>query len=97
MRRIQPPKYCWKMDFDQRRDKLTERHEASAQTLELVFRMQHKNEEAHQKNEVLLEKSQRLIVQVIERVDSVARIAHARERRITNLCAPTAALGVSTF
>jgi len=73
------------MDFDQRLDRLTERHEALAQTLDLVVHMQHKNEEAHQKNEVLLEKSQILIVQVIESVDSLARIAHAHERRITNL------------
>ena len=80
------------MDFDQRLDRLTERHEALAQTLELVVHMQHKNEEAHRrneeahlKNEVLLEKSQILIVQVIESVDSLARIAHAHERRITNL------------
>jgi hypothetical protein len=73
------------MDFDQRLDRLTERHEALAQSLELVVHMHHKNEEAHQKNEVLLEKSQILIVQVIESVDSLARIAHAHERRITNL------------
>jgi len=73
------------MDFDQRLDRLTERHEALAQTLELVVHMQRKNEEAHQKNEVLLEKSQTLIVQVIESVDSLARVAHAHERRITNL------------
>jgi hypothetical protein len=73
------------MDFDQRLDRLTERHEALAQTMELVVHMQRKNEEAHQKNEVLLEKSQVLIVQVIESVDSLARIAHAHERRITNI------------
>ena len=73
------------MDFHQRLDRLTERHEALAQTMELVVHMQRKNEEAHQKNEVLSEKSQVLIVQVIESVDSLARIAHAHERRITNL------------
>lgn len=73
------------MDIDQRLDRLTERHEALAQTLELVAHMQQKNEEAHQKNEALLEKSQILIVQVIESVDSLARIAHARESRITGL------------
>ncbi len=73
------------MDFDERLERLTERHEALAQTMELVVHMQRKNEEAHQKNEVLSEKSQVLIVQVIESVDSLARIAHAHERRITNL------------
>jgi hypothetical protein len=49
--------------------------------MELVVHMQQKNEEAHQRNEVLLEKSQILIVQVIESVDSLARIAHAHENR----------------
>lgn len=80
------------MDIDRRLDKLTERHEALAQTLELVVHMQQKNEEAHQKNEealqrneALLEKSQILIVHVIESVDSLARIAHAHENRITGL------------
>ena len=61
--------------------------------------MHQKNEEAHQKNEealqrneallernqVLLEKSQILIVNVIESVDTLARIAHSHENRITNL------------
>ena len=73
------------MDIDQRLEKLTERHEALAQTMELVVHMQRKNEEANQKNEALLEKSQTLIVQVIESVDSLARIAHAHENRITHL------------
>ena len=46
--------------------------------------MQRKNEEANQRNEALLEKSQTLIVPVIESVDSLARIAHAHENRITH-------------
>jgi uncharacterized Rossmann fold enzyme len=66
------------MDIDQRLEKLTERHEALAQTMELVVHM-------HEKNEALLEKSQTLIVQVIESVDSLARIAHAHENRIPRL------------
>lgn len=57
------------MDIDQRLEKLTERHEALTQTVELVAHMQ-------QKNEVLL-------VHVIESVDSLARVAHAHESRIT--------------
>ena len=40
--------------------------------------MQQKNEEAHRKNEVLLG-------HVLESVDSLARIAHAHEQRITGL------------
>ena len=66
------------MDIDQRLEKLTERHEALAQTMELVVHM-------HEKNEVLLEKSQVLIIQVMESVNSLARIAHAHENRITDL------------
>ena len=66
------------MDIDQRLEKLTERHEALTQTVELIAHMQQKNEEAHQKNEILLGR-------VLESVDSLARIAHAHEQRITGL------------
>jgi hypothetical protein len=66
------------MDIDQRLDKLTERHEALTQSVELIARMQQKSEEAHYKNEVLL-------AQVMESVNSLARIAHAHENRITGL------------
>jgi len=66
------------MDIDQRLEKLTERHEALTQTVELIAHMQQKNEEAHRKNEVLLG-------HVLESVDSLARIAHAHEQRITGL------------
>jgi len=73
------------MDIDQRLEKLTERHEALAESMELVVDLQRKNEEAHQRNEVLLEKSQVLIVEVIESVNSLARIAHMHESRLSNL------------
>lgn len=66
------------MNIDQRLDKLTERHEALTQTVELIAHVQRKNEEAHQKNEVLL-------AHVIESVGSLARIAHAYEQRIIGL------------
>ena len=59
------------MDIDQRLDKLTERHEALTQTVELSTHMQ-------QKNEVLT-------AHVIESVDSLARIAHAHENRNTGV------------
>jgi hypothetical protein len=36
---------------------ITERHEALTQTVELIGHLQQKNEEAHQKNEILLEKN----------------------------------------
>ncbi len=57
---------------------IDERLEAIAQSVELIAHMQMKNEEAHQKNEVLLG-------QVMESVNSLARIAHAHERRISDL------------
>ena len=59
------------MDIDQRLEKLTERHEALTQTVELIAHIQ-------EKNEILL-------AHVIESVDSLARIAHAHEQRITGL------------
>jgi flagellar biosynthesis/type III secretory pathway chaperone len=59
------------MDIDQRLEKLTERHDALTQTMELVAHMQ-------QKNEVMLGHA-------IESIDSLARIAHAHENRITGL------------
>jgi hypothetical protein len=59
------------MDIDQRLDKLAERHEALTQSVELIARMQ-------EKNEVLLG-------HVMESIDSLARIAHAHENRITGL------------
>ncbi len=55
------------MDSDQGLDKLTERHEALTQTVELIAHMQ-------QKNEVLP-------AHVTESVDSLTRIAHAHESR----------------
>jgi len=73
------------MDIDKRLEKLKERHEALAESMEIIVHMQRKNEEAHEKNEAWLAKSQTLIVQVIESLDSLARIAHARENRITHL------------
>jgi len=66
------------MTIDQHFDKLTQRQEALTQTVELIARMQQKSEGAHLKNEVLLG-------QVMESVNSLARIAHAHERRITGL------------
>ena len=66
------------MNIDQRLERLTERHEALTQTVEIIAGMQKKNEEAHQKNEVLL-------AHVMESIESLARIAHAHEHRITRL------------
>jgi prefoldin subunit 5 len=64
---------------------LTERHEALTQSVELIAGMQRENEssiggllQAQQKNETLL-------AQVIEAVNSLARIAASHERRLDHL------------
>jgi flagellar biosynthesis/type III secretory pathway chaperone len=59
------------MNIDERLDRLTERHEALTQTVELLAQSQ-------QKNEVLM-------AQVLESINSLARIAHTHEQRISNL------------
>ncbi len=73
------------MDIDQRLDKLTARHEALTQTVELIARMQIKTEEAQQNLVETQRKNEVLIAQVMESVNSLARIAHAREQRITDI------------
>jgi copper oxidase (laccase) domain-containing protein len=66
------------MTIDERLDKLTERHEALTQTVELIAHMQQENEKAQQKNQVLL-------AEIGEDLHSLARIAQAHEHRISNL------------
>jgi hypothetical protein len=66
-------------------ERLTERHEALTQTVELIAGMQRENEtsiggliQAQRKNETLL-------AQVIEAVNSLANIAASHERRLDHL------------
>ena len=70
------------MSFDERMDRIAERHAALAQTVELLGRMQQDfgraTEDAHRKNQVLM-------TQVLESIDSLARIAHPHEHRISDL------------
>jgi hypothetical protein len=66
------------MTIDERLDRLTERHEALTQTVELSVHLHRENEEAIKKNQALL-------AGVIESIDSLARIAHSHERRISDL------------
>jgi hypothetical protein len=73
------------MNIDERLDRLTERHEALTQTVEIIAGMQKKNEEAHQRNEEAHRKNEVLLAHVMESIDSLARIAHAHEQRITRL------------
>jgi uncharacterized spore protein YtfJ len=73
------------MNIDERLDRLTERHEALTQAVEIIAGMQKKNEEAHQKNEVLIEKIQGMLGQIVESIEGLVRIARGHERRISGL------------
>ncbi len=66
-------------------ERLTERHEALTQTVELIAGMQRENElsirrliEAQQKNE-------KLMAQSLEAINGLARIAQSHDRRLDDL------------
>lgn len=65
-------------DVAVRLDRLTEKHEALSESLEIIAGMQRDNETRQQKNEVML-------AQVIEAIHSLARIAESHERRLDGL------------
>jgi hypothetical protein len=73
------------MNIDERLDRLTQRHEALTQTVEIIAAMQKNNEEAHHRNEEAHRKNEILLAHVMESIDSLARIAHAHEQRIARL------------
>ena len=84
------------MTIDERLDRLTARHEALTQSVELMVLEQRQWQERYEKwqeqykkdqeeNQKMQAKNQVLIAQLIEGVNSLARIAHSHERRITNL------------
>ena len=68
------------MTIEERLDRLTERHEALTQTVEIIAGMQMRNEEAHRKNEEAHRKNEALLAQVLDGINSLARIAHAMDR-----------------
>jgi hypothetical protein len=70
------------MSIDERLERLTERHEALTQTVELMI---HQQREWWEKAEKRQEKNEILMAQVLESIDSLARIAHVHERRISDL------------
>jgi uncharacterized phage-like protein YoqJ len=70
------------MTIDERLDRLTERHEALTQTVEL---MAHQQQEWEKKNQEWQEKNQVPMAHILESLDTLARIAHVHERRISNL------------
>jgi hypothetical protein len=65
-------------DGVERHEAIEEKHQALAQSVELLAHLQIKTEERLLKNEILLG-------EVMESVNSLARIAHAHEQRITGL------------
>jgi hypothetical protein len=73
------------MNIDERLKRLAERHEALRRSVKRLGHLHQKNEEAQRKNEILLEKNQIRIAEIKQSVNSLARIAHARERRSSDL------------
>ncbi len=70
------------MTIDERLDRLTERHEALTQSVELLV---HEQREFVQNSKALQEKNQVLMAHVLEGIDGLARIARVHERRISDL------------
>ena len=66
------------MTFEERIDALTSRHEALAQSVELLVHGIDRLESAQEKTETML-------AGVVESINSLARIAHAHEGRITRI------------
>jgi hypothetical protein len=77
------------MTIDERLERLTERHEALTQTVELMIHeqreMRQQQREWQQKNEEWWEKNQVLMTHMLESINTLARIAHVHERRISDL------------
>ena len=74
------------MTFEERLDRLVDRHEALTQSVEIIAHLQLDYEK---KNQIQIEKNQVLMTQVLESINSLARIAHAHEQRISNLERPS--------
>ena len=70
------------MTIDERLEKLTDRHEALTQTVEILVHTQH---DYLQRQEAINEKNQVLMSRVMESINGLARIAHLREHRISDL------------
>ena len=77
------------MTIDERLDKLTERHEALTQTVELMV-MENRERDAKlaERDARLAERDAKLgalIIQVVESVQKLAIVAESHDRRITHL------------
>lgn len=88
------------MTIDERLERLTERHEALAQTIELMIhdrrewqaqterwqeQWQSQTQQWQAKAQEWQDKNQVLLGQVLESIDTLARVAHVHERRISDL------------
>ena len=78
-----------KPTIDERLDRLTERHEALTQSVEMFI---HETRDSHARlaeGQAQLTaaqmKTEKMLAEVVESINSLARIAHAHENRITHL------------
>jgi len=81
-----------KPTIDERLDRLTERHEALTQSVELLLRSQSDAKatvesllKSQTKTETMLAKTETMLAEVVGSINSLARIAHAHEERISGL------------
>ena len=77
------------MTFEERLDRLTERHEALTQSLELLAGMQRDNERRHaeltEETNRRFEETNRQIADVLQFINQLAHVAEAHERRLDRL------------
>ncbi|HEX4138574.1 MAG TPA: hypothetical protein VHY84_28445 [Bryobacteraceae bacterium] len=77
------------MSFEERMDRLTERHEALTQTVELLAAMQTENERRAAERSADLDKrfaeSDRRLGQVLQAITRLGNIAEAHEQRLDHL------------
>jgi hypothetical protein len=70
------------MTIDERLDRLTARHEALTQSVEILV---HSQKDFLDRQEAINEKNQIVMAELMESVTSLARIAQAHERRISDI------------
>lgn len=73
------------MTIDERIERLTERHEALAQSVELLLVATRENAALARENTVSIRKLVEVTNQDAENIRALARIAEGHERRITGL------------
>ena len=73
------------MSIDERLDRLTERHEALTQTVELVAGMQRENEERFARNEERFARTEARLAQLMDTMNRLANIIIAHEQRLEDL------------